>query len=289
MKLRFLGTAAGGGSPQWNCACVECDRARRDGTTRTQDCLAVSGDGHAWYLVNASPDLRTQILRTPELAPGPAARQTPLRGVLLTSAEVDHTAGLLTLREADRLTVYASAPVSKTLFAAPVIEAYTTVDWRTVVCGEPIALDGGLTATAFALGSKRPRYTADPVDAPDWVVGYRFTEERSQRVLVYAPCLAGWTASLDAAIAGADLVVIDGTFLGRNEMTDHTGLARPAGSMGHLPIQESLPELRARPGPRYLYTHLNNTNPVAHPAAPQRALLVSAGADVAPEGGLLEL
>jgi pyrroloquinoline quinone biosynthesis protein B len=303
MRARFLGTAAGGGLPQWNCACTECARARRDGVTRTQDCLAVSGDGQAWYLVNASPDLRIQLLRTPELAPesaswgrfrqasspGPAARDTPVRGVLLTSAELDHTAGLLALREADRLAVYATAPVSKTLFAAPILNAYTTVDWRTVVCGEPIELDGGLTATAFALGSKRPRYAMDTMDAPDWVVGYRFTEAAGRGALVYAPCLAAWSPSFDAAISDADVVVLDGTFYSPDEMNDRTGLARPARDMGHLPIQESLPLLRAKPGPRYLYTHLNNTNPLVHPSAPQRALLLDTGADVAPEDGFLDL
>jgi pyrroloquinoline quinone biosynthesis protein B len=302
MKVRFLGTAAGGGIPQWNCACPQCQRARRDGVIRSQDCLAISGDGQAWYLVNASPDLRLQLLRAPELAPesaswgrfrqasspGPAPRQTPIRGVLLTCAELDHTTGLLGLREADRLAVYATAPVSKALFAAPILDAYTTVDWRIVVCGEPIGLGGGLTATAFALGGKRPRYAAGAADALDWVVAYRFTEAGSGRVLVYAPCLSAWTAVFETAIAGADIVVLDGTFFTTNEMTDRTGLARPAASMGHLPIQESLPQL-VNPGPRYLYTHLNNTNPVAHPAASQRALLADAGADVAPEGELLEL
>lgn len=289
MKARVLGTAAGGGLPQWNCACVECVRARRDGIARTQDCLAVSGDGQAWYLVNASPDLRTQLLRAPELAPGPAARNSPLRGVLLTSAELDHTAGLLALREADRLAVYATAPVSKALFAAPILDAYTTVDWRTVVCGEPVELDGGLAATAFALGSKRPRYAVDTMDAADWVVGYRFTEAAGGPALVYAPCLAAWTPSFDAAVTGADVVVLDGTFFSPDEMADRTGLARPARDMGHLPIRESLPHLEAKPGPRYLYTHLNNTNPLAHPSASRRALLAAAGADVAPENHLLDL
>jgi pyrroloquinoline quinone biosynthesis protein B len=279
VKVRFLGTAAGGGIPQWNCACVECARARRDGTTRTQDCLAISGDGQAWYLVNASPDLRTQLLRTAELAPGPGPRDTPLRGVLLTTAELDHTAGLLALREADRLAVYATAPVAKTV---QVLDAYTTVDRRTVLCGEPFELDGGLTATAFALGSKRPRYAVDQPDAPDWVVGYRFAEGASGRAVVYASCFAEWSAEL----ARADVVILDGTFFSPDEMD---GLSRSASGMGHLPIRDSLPLLRANPGPRYLYTHLNNTNPVAHPAAPQRALLVTAGAGVAPEGGLLEL
>lgn len=287
MKVRFLGTAAGGGLPQWNCACDGCARARREGTERTQDCLAVSGDGRAWYLVNASPDLRTQLLRTPELAPDPGSRDTPIRGVLLTSAELDHTLGLFLLREAGSLVVYATAPVHRALLAGTVLDRYTTVDRRTVVDGEPLQLDGGLTATAFTVGERRPRYAAGQPGA-DWVVGYRFVDVDGGGVLVYVPCLASWTPAVGSAVTDADVVVLDGTFFTSDEMARQTGLSRPAAGMGHLPIEETLPLLRAHRGPRYLFTHLNNTNPVAHSAA-HRSLLAKSGADIAPEAGLINL
>src|SRR4051794_495349 len=134
MRVRILGSAAGGGAPQWNCACAVCQDARGAGRDRTQDTVAVSGDGAAWYLINAGPDIRSQILRTPELAPGPRLRQTPLSGVLLTTAELDHTLGLLSLREAVRLTVHATPAVSAALATAfplrPMLAQYTDLHWR---------------------------------------------------------------------------------------------------------------------------------------------------------------
>ncbi|WP_031075145.1 pyrroloquinoline quinone biosynthesis protein PqqB [Streptomyces sp. NRRL WC-3742] len=300
MRIRVLGTAAGGGLPQWNCGCAECTAARHGGHARSQDCLAVSGDGRAWYLVNASPDLRTQLLAAPELAPAPGTRDTPLRGVLLTSGELDHTLGLLTLREASGLTVHATAPVRHALHHAfpvgPLLAAYTGADrtgaantgadWHTVTPGKPVELEGGLRAEAFALGGKRPRYAAHLPDHGDWVTGYRFTEDGTGACAVYAPGLAEWTPALDGAVAGADVVLLDGTFATAEELAERTGGARRSPGMGHLAVQDSLPHLARRPGPRYLYTHLNNTNPLAGRTPPE---VTAAGAEVARDGLLIEL
>jgi pyrroloquinoline quinone biosynthesis protein B len=292
MKVRVLGTAAGGGVPQWNCACDGCRKARAGGTDRTQDCLAVSGDGRTCYLVNASPDLRTQLLSTPELTPGPGHRQTPLRGVLLTSAELDHTLGLLGLREAGQLTIHATASVRRALREAlpiePLLSRYTRTHWQTVVCGRAVALDGGLNVTAIPLGDKRPRY-AEPHAGDDWVIGYRIEDRHTGSALLYAPCVPTWTNALSAAVREADAVILDGTFYDGDEMVTRTGLDRPAAGMGHLPICGSLPHLAAHAGPRYLYTHLNNTNPLTHPDAPQHAELAEVGAAVATDGQLLSL
>ncbi|MGA5824018.1 pyrroloquinoline quinone biosynthesis protein PqqB [Kitasatospora sp. NPDC094028] len=284
MQIRILGTAAGGGLPQWNCGCTECTTARRTGTARTQDCLAVSGDGRAWYLVNASPDLRTQLLAAPELAPAPGTRDTPLRGVLLTSAELDHTLGLLTLREAVGLTIHTTAPVRHALHHAfpvgPLLAAYTTAAWHTATPGKPVHLAGGLHAEPFALGGKRPRYATDLPAHPDWVTGYRFTQDGSAACAVYAPGLADWTPAMDRAVTGADLVLLDGTFTTPDELPGRTP------GMGHLPIRDSLPHLTHHPGPRYLYTHLNNTNPLTRTTPPE---LAAAGAAIAADGRLIEL
>lgn len=286
MKVRILGTAAGGGSPQWNCACPTCTSARAAGTGRTQDCLAVSADGAAWYLVNASPDLRTQLLAAPELAPVPGTRETPLRGVLFTSAELDHTLGLLGLREAARLDVYATAEVRTALHealpAGPILAGYTCVEWHTVRPGAELVLDGGLRATPIPLSSKRPRYCTH-LEGKDWTIAYRFSDAGGG-VLVYAPGLAALTPDFADAVAGADLVLLDGTFATADELAPRT-----AGSMGHLPIAESLPFLRAHRGPRYLYTHLNNTNPLAHGDGAGHAALAGAGAAVAADGQLIEV
>jgi pyrroloquinoline quinone biosynthesis protein B len=291
LRVRFLGTAAGGGLPQWNCACAGCVLARRTGAGRTQDCLAITGDGSAWYLVNASPDLRTQIVHAPELAPGPGLRETPLRGVLFTSAELDHTLGVVTLREAASLDLYATGPVRSALEgpfpAGPILARYTTVKWHEVRPGEPVVLDGGLSMTAVTLGAKRPRY-AEGLAGEDWVVAYRFADPATGGVFGYAPCLAQWSEAFESAIEGADAVALDGTFLHDDEMTRETGTpGKPASSMGHLPIEDTLGRLPS--GTVFLYTHLNNTNPVARPGAPELAQLAEAGAEVAAEGQILEL
>jgi pyrroloquinoline quinone biosynthesis protein B len=285
VKVRFLGTAAGGGLPQWNCACAGCTTARQAGIGRTQDCLAVTGDGAAWYLVNASPDLRTQLVAAPELAPGPGLRHTPLRGVLCSTGELDHTLGLITLREAASLRIYATAPVRAALEgpfpAGPILSRYTTVRWHEVVPGQWLNLDGGLMAKAVTLGAKRPRY-ADGLSGTDWVVAYRFVDPVTGGVLVYAPCLAEWSEAFERVIADADVVVLDGTFRYEDEMTREAGGGRPASAMGHLPIEETLGKLPT--GIRFIYTHLNNTNPLARPGADALD-----GAEIAAEGQLLEL
>jgi len=256
MWVRVLGTAAGGGSPQWNCACAQCDWARAHGMARTQDSLAVSGNGSDWYLLNASPDVRAQILATPELAPGPGRRQTPLRGVVLTDAELDHVLGLFHLREAATLDVYATAPVLAALDgplpARRVVDPYGH-GWGWHAYSGPFELKGGLTVRPFSLGNKRPRYAArSEAGGNGWVSGLRIGD------LVYAPCFARWTSSLDEALEGARIALIDGTFLTPEEMPQVSG---------HLSMRESAAHLARHPGVRFLYTHLNNTNPlVSDPA-----------------------
>jgi pyrroloquinoline quinone biosynthesis protein B len=288
VKVRVLGTAAGGGLPQWNCNCPGC-AAARDGTgTRTQDCLAVSGDGVAWYLINAGPDIRTQILSAPELTPGPGRRQTPLRGALLTSAELDHTLGLAALREATDFTVYATPSVLQALPFRGAIEPYGGIRWSAV---GPSRLDlaGGLSVETIPLGRKRPRYAAGAPDADDWVVGYRLTGHRTGGVLVYAPCLAEWSPALDAALLGAGCVLLDGSFYTDAEMTEQTGGGSSSRDMGHLPICDSLTYRSRHPPIQWLYTHLNNTNPALVETSPQRRALRQANADVATDGMLLAL
>jgi pyrroloquinoline quinone biosynthesis protein B len=281
VKVRILGTAAGGGLPQWNCGCPGCQTARAGGGGRTQDCLAVSGDGSAWYLVNASADLQRQLAAAPELAPAPFTRDSPVRGVLLTSAELDHTIGLLSMREAKSVRVFATASVQSTLPFTAALSAYTHIDWCAVTPGQPIGLDGGLTVHAFAAGTKRPRYAHD-ARGTDWTVAYRFTDERTGSALVYAPSLAHWSRAFSTGIAGAKVVILDGTFARVGELGNTQ-------AMGHLSIEESLPQLRAHAGPMYVYTHLNNTNPLAFAEPVTTARLAAAGARVATDGESLEL
>jgi pyrroloquinoline quinone biosynthesis protein B len=293
----LLGTAAGGGLPQWNCGCDTCSAARA-GTIepRTQDCLAVSGNDEDWWLVNASPDLRAQLAATPWLAPGPGSRDTPVRGVLLTDAELDHTLGVLLLREGGSLRGYAPDPVRGALEAdlrmRAVLDRYARWEWCTVLPGEPFELAGGLLVDAIPVGVKRPRYAAEAAAAGPWVVAYRIRHAVSGRVLVYAPCLAAWPAGFDEVVAAADCVLLDGTFHRADEMRSTTRGSRGQAGMGHLPIagaDGSLAALRAHPGVRRIYTHLNNTNPVADPRSAEHAEVRAAGVEVLPDGAQLLL
>jgi pyrroloquinoline quinone biosynthesis protein B len=291
VRVRVLGTAAGGGLPQWNCACDTCTAARKAGTGRTQDCLAVSGDGSTWHLVNASPDIRTQIIGAPELVPGPGRRDTPLRGVLFTSAELDHTLGLLALREAGELTVYATATVIGALTdglpVRRIVDPYGGFRWQPLD-GTTLDVDDRLTVTVVPLGPKRPRYAAALPEAGDWVSAYRITDRLTGATLVYAPCLAQWSATIEAALAGATWALLDGSFFTDDEMDRRAGGGATSRQMGHLPIEDSLGHRSSHPEVRWLYTHLNNTNPVLLDDSPEHRALVAAGAEVAADGMILE-
>ncbi|WIX85245.1 pyrroloquinoline quinone biosynthesis protein PqqB [Amycolatopsis sp. DG1A-15b] len=270
MKVILLGTAAGGGCPQWNCACRLCTSGL---VPRTQDCVAISADGTGWYLLNCSPDIRAQILGTPELRAGPGPREIPLRGVLLTDAELDHALGLLMLRESGGLPVWAppAALAALSPFRA-VLDGYGGWTWSSVV-DIP-----GLRVEVLPVSDKRPKYATAPVEGP-WVVAYRISDPATGGVLVYAPCLRSWPAGFDEFVADASLVLLDGTFYAPDEMAGVGGPDQLA--MGHLPITASLPRIDGR---RWAFTHVNNTNPVLDPASAEHAAVLAAGASLPPDG-----
>ncbi len=270
MKVILLGTAAGGGCPQWNCACRLCGAGL---APRTQDCVAISADGVGWYLLNCSPDIRAQLLGTPELRAGPGPREIPLRGVLLTDAELDHSLGLLMLRESGGLPVWApSAALTALAPLLSVVDSYGS--WpRSPVVDVP-----GLRVEVLPVSDKRPKYASAPVEGP-WVVAYRISDPATGGVLVYAPCLRSWPPGFDEFVAGASLVLLDGTFYAPDEMAGVGGPDQLA--MGHLPITASLPRVAGRP---WAFTHLNNTNPVLDPASPEHAAVLAAGASLPPDG-----
>jgi pyrroloquinoline quinone biosynthesis protein B len=289
VKVRLLGTAAGGGFPQWNCACTLCAAAGSPPVpARTQDCLAISPQGRDWYLVNASPDIRAQLLAAPPLAPGPGPRETPLRGVLLTDAELDHTLGLLMLREGGGFGVWAPPAVLGAL--GPLRDTLAGYGgWR----WEPGTFPA-LSVSTLAVSDKRPKYARDStVDGP-WVVAYRFEDPATGGVLVYAPCLATWPPGFDEFVAGAGCVLLDGTFYSAREMTG-TGTSTAAQqAMGHVPIdgpEGSLARIAAHAGSgtRWMYTHLNNTNPVLDRRSPEYRTVCAAGAEVPEDGTSLDL
>ncbi|WP_328885403.1 pyrroloquinoline quinone biosynthesis protein PqqB [Streptomyces sp. NBC_00316] len=299
MLLRTLGTAAGGGVPQWNCACPGCTGARRHPDRRRRhDSLAVLSEGAAtWCLVNAGPDTAEQIEAHPELRPGSGQRRTPVVRIILTDAELDHTLGLLRLREAEHLEIFATRPVREALRERlgldHVLTPYTTATWRDLPLPgmAPATEVAGLRISAIPLSTKRPRYACDaPVD-DCWVVAVRIEDPGHRTTALYAPALATWSDAFEKAVAEADCVFLDGTFWD-NEEPRHTGISgRTATSMGHLPVAgaEGTAERLAHVAARCLYTHLNNTNPLVDPTAPQHAQLAALGLEVAQDGMLISL
>jgi pyrroloquinoline quinone biosynthesis protein B len=288
--LRVLGSAAGGGSPQWNCACPVCSAVRTGaGLRRTQSSVAVSADYRRWILINASPDVRTQIEAFPGLHPHDD-RTTPLEGVLLTDAELDHTLGLLLLREARRLRLYATPAVHTTLCDGSgvlrTLESYCPVEWRAVVPGSDMPLADGLSCRAFDVPTtKRARF--GPGADHGRVVGYRLTDERSGGTLVYLPGVQALTPALRVEIEGCACLLIDGTCWRDDELV-RLGLAgKTSREMGHLPIDGpdgSLAQLPSLGVGRTIFVHMNNTNPILLDDTPERRLVEDSGMEVAMDG-----
>jgi pyrroloquinoline quinone biosynthesis protein B len=298
MLLKVLGTAAGGGVPQWNCACRECSGARGDPRRRRRHAsLAVKATEDRWYVVNATPDIADQIEGCPELHPGPEQRRTPLAGVVLTDAELDHTLGIARLREAERLELVATDAVRDAVLErqhlGELLAPYTELTWRELPVGghaEPLGTLSTIHVSAIPVSGKRPRYaatdTADSGDSGHWVTALRLTDRSTGRTAVYAPALGAWPEALEEAVAEADCVILDGTFWDDDEPRRSGFSARTATAMGHLPIDGPHGTARrlASLAARSLYTHLNNTNPLVDPAAPQHKVLARLGIEVAADG-----
>ena len=292
MWLQVLGSAAGGGFPQWNCGCPCCSAVRtgsRPARPRTQSSVAATADQREWFLLNASPDVRGQIEAFPALHPR-AGRDTPLRAVLLTDAELDHTLGLLLLREAQALEVHATPAVYETLRGGTgvlaTLERYCRVDWHPVTPGLDVPLGEGLSYRAFDVPTtKRARFGADT--EPGRVVGYRLTDGHSGRTAVYLPGVQRLTPEVRDQLADCAALLIDGTCWHDDELV-RLGLAtKTSTAMGHLPIggpDGSLAQLDGMPVERTIYVHINNTNPVLLEDSPERRMVVDHGGEVAVDG-----
>jgi pyrroloquinoline quinone biosynthesis protein B len=298
MRIRVLGSAAGGGFPQWNCDCP-CCRAVRDGSRparpRTQSSVAVSGDGERWLLLNASPDVHRQIESFPELHPRPG-RTPPITAVLLTDAELDHSIGLLLLRESRGVRVYGTEVTKAVLHNGSgilrTLQAYCPVDWRTVALGTEVSLGGGLTCRAFnAPTQKRLRFYIPGGDGAGRVVGYRITDMRTGRILVFLPCTQELTAEVISEIAGGSCLLIDGTCWSDDELITLGMAVKTSRDMGHVPISGedgSLMRLATLDVYRKIYTHLNNTNPVLLEDSPERRAIADCGVEIATDGMEIE-
>ncbi|WP_376797532.1 pyrroloquinoline quinone biosynthesis protein PqqB [Thermogemmatispora sp.] len=303
MLVRLLGTAAGGGFPQWNCNCPNCRGLRRGqlkARARTQSCVAVSADGERWFLLNASPDLRMQIAAFPPLWPPASCRRgTPIDGFLLTDADLDHTLGLLLLRERSPLTVYAPMAVQQALrqgLALPQLLArYCPVEWHEPareLAPLPTATGqaSGLLYQAIPLTGKPPRYAreiAHPLASPHSRVAYYLVDERTGGRLLFLPGLARREEQLLPYLRASEAVLLDGTFWSENELQEQGLAQETASGMGHLPIggpEGSLAWLADFPIPYRIYTHINNTNPILAEDSPQHAAVRAAGMTVGWDG-----
>ena len=297
MWVRVLGSAAGGGFPQWNCGCPRC-RAVRDGSRpcrpRTQSSVAVSADYRNWFLLNASPDVRAQIEAFPALHPN-GIRDSPLRSVLLTDAELDHTFGLLLLRETDDIKIHCTEAVYETLLNGTsllqTLGAYTGVEWRPVTTGREVQLGDGLSYLAFDVPTnKLARFGTG--EGKESVVGYRISDARTGRALVYVPGAQALTASVLARLEGCACLLFDGTCWQDDEMIQLGIAKKTSRDMGHVPIggaDGSLKQLVRLPIERKIYIHINNTNPILIEDSPERRIVEEQGLEVAADGLELEI
>lgn len=288
MKIILLGAGAGGGLPQWNCGCDNCNAAR-DGRipAMTQSSVAVSADGRDWAILNASPDIRVQLAATPALHPT-GLRQMPLRSVLLTNGDIDHVAGLLTLRESQRFDLFATAAIHDALAQNPMLGALNPdlVARRVIALDQPIALAPGLTATLIAVPGKVPLYQEGAVVQTGIVgettVGVELAA--NGRRALYIPGCAEMPGWLSDRIDGADLLLFDGTLWDDDEMLQ-AGLGQKTGRrMGHMPVTETLAALADTTIGQRVLVHLNNSNPLTDPAGPETARAKAQGWQIGRDG-----
>lgn len=288
MQIIILGGAAGGGLPQWNCGCDNCVAAREGRIPPlSQSSIAVSANGSDWAIINASPDIRSQLAATPALHPT-GMRQMPLRSVLVTNGDIDHVAGLLVLRESQPFDLYATPTILDALQANPMMAAVNPafVPRRPIAPDQPFALVPGLTATLFAVPGKVPLYLEGDQVQTDLMgentVGVELTAN-GKRAL-YIPGCAALPDWLAARIAGADALLFDGTLWQDDEMIV-AGLGQKTGRrMGHMAASDSIAALSEVAVGRRIFVHINNSNPLTDPASPQTALAEQNGWQIGRDG-----
>jgi pyrroloquinoline quinone biosynthesis protein B len=311
MQVKILGSAAGGAFPQWNCACTNC-RAVRAGTfrgkSRTQTQVAITENGRSWFLLGASPDLRTQIEATPELHPREGVRQSPVAGVVLANADLDHVLGLLLLRELQPLRIYATASVRRILrennsvfgMLERIPDQAVWTDFESSakfnLCnarGE----DSGLCCQSRSLSTHYPQYVRvdrQPQLAPGeaslgFIVESTSNESTSNRRLAYMPAVPQVGDALLQQLNSCDVLLFDGTFWSDDELIRVQGSGQTALQMGHVPVETTLVKLAGVLRPRKIFLHINNTNPMLDEASAERRRVRDAGWEVAEDGWQFDL
>jgi|APFre7841882630_1041343.scaffolds.fasta_scaffold44072_1 pyrroloquinoline quinone biosynthesis protein B len=304
MRIKILGSGAGGGFPQWNCNCANC-RAVRAGapgfTARTQSSLAVSADGDNWLLLNASPDLRQQIVATPQLAPRPdnGVRASPIKAVALTNGDVDHIAGLLNLREAQPFNVYAARRVLDVLQSNRIFDilAPRLVERIELPLGRTLPIKGagvglGMAIEAFPVPGKIALYLED-ASAADLgtktgdTLGLKIVEISTGKSFFYVPGCAKVDDALAHRLRGAALVFFDGTLWRENEMIDQGLMGKTGSRMGHINMSGpggSIAAFSTLGVKRKIYLHINNSNPVLNALSEECAQAKAAGWEIGEDG-----
>jgi pyrroloquinoline quinone biosynthesis protein B len=288
-----LGSAAGGGFPQWNCRCRVCQLAWTGDPRvrpRTQASLAVSANGEDWVLINASPDLPEQLRHRERLHPRGGTRGSPIKAVVLTGAEIDQVAGLLSLREREPFALCATAETLAVIEQNSVfgVLPHEVVQRRVIAPGHPMGLPGGLQAEVFPVPGKVPLYlegeNPETMSETAGAAGLELSAKGAR--LLYIPGAAALTPGMRERLQGADVVFFDGTLFRDDEMiTSATGY-KTGRRMGHMSIDGqggSLAELNGFAA-RRIYIHINNTNPILIDGSPERARVTDGGWEVAEDG-----
>jgi pyrroloquinoline quinone biosynthesis protein B len=309
MRVEILGSAAGGGFPQWNCNCRNC-RSLRAGTlrtkSRTQTQVAVSDDSRTWFLLNASPDLRMQIERAPVLQPRDGIRDSPISGVLLTSADIDQIAGLLSLRELQPFRIYCTQSLQRILrednsALGMLNRVPRQVCWSNVKPGERFPLldvegqESGISCEVFSLADRYPMYVSPErvaqLNGEEALLGVILTGSSGTR-LAYLPAVPKISNQLVQRLETADVLLFDGTFWSDGELIQVQGSGATAREMGHVSVSGPDGSLRLLSGlrrPRKIFVHVNNTNPMLDESGPEYRELREAGWELAEDGWQLNL
>ena len=304
-EIVVLGSAAGGGFPQWNCN-APTSRGVREGLlpakSRTQASIAVSADGNKWLLINASPDFRQQLISTKKLWPQTGLRDTPIKAVLLTSAEIDHIAGLLSMRESQPFILWAAPRVHEILAENPIFNALSSThverrrfsldeEWQIVGQDGPL----GLTVEVFSVPGKVPlflenRSAGNLAGARDETTGLKITQ--GNKSFHYIPGCAELTPDLRQILRGSQLVFFDGTLWTDDELVSLGISSKTGHRMGHMSIDGpdgTIAAFRDLAVRRKIFIHVNTTNPILDEASPQRTAIQDAGWEVAEDGLEIDL
>jgi pyrroloquinoline quinone biosynthesis protein B len=305
MQVKILGSAAGGAFPQWNCACANCRAVRAGafhGKPRAQTQLALSDDCLRWFLLGASPDLRAQIEASPELHPL-QGRHSPIAGIALANADLDHVLGLLLLRELQPLRVHTTASVRRILrednsMFGMLQRTPDQAKWTDFESGKEFSLcdaqgeDSGLRSRAWSLSAHYPSYvTAErksQLSPGEASLGF-FINSNSGSRLAYMPAVPQVDDALLAEFDACDVLLFDGTFWSDDELIRVQGGGQTAHQMGHIPVETTLVKLAALRRPRKIFLHINNTNPMLDESSTQHRQARDAGWEVAEDGWQFDL